>query len=74
MERVEIIKRVVGILHMQVCAAQDATDEEILEKCAENVAGTRYGWSQVVRTDENTNTAPKTCGLYPDRLHFLVSC
>ncbi|MCH8135376.1 MAG: hypothetical protein IIB77_05285, partial [Proteobacteria bacterium] len=46
--RVIITKAMVGICHMQVCAIDDATDEEILEKCnAENLAGTKNGWGHV---------------------------
>lgn len=33
MDRVLVIRTFVGICHMQVCAVNDATDEEILAVC-----------------------------------------
>lgn len=39
--RVSITQAAIGICHMQVCAAKDATDDEILKVCNyENPSGT----------------------------------
>lgn len=75
--RVIVTRPVYGVCHMQVCAAKDATDEEILAVCnAENQSGTEHGWSTVCRTDSDVwgPTAPVVCADHPDRLHILVAC
>jgi len=73
-KRVIITRGVLGPCHMQVCAAKDTTDEEILEACnRENPAGTQNGWVRVVRTGDPTKL-PSRCVRYSDRLHFLVVC
>ena len=69
----------VGICHMQVCAARDATDEEILSVCnAENPSGTRNGWSRVIREAGKdgfwNEPGPVACAEDSSRLHMLVSC
>jgi len=77
MERVIVTRPFVGICHMQVCAVEDATDEEILEVCnIENPSGTTNGWNTVCHTDHDFfgKTAPVKCAEYPNRTHFLVSC
>lgn len=77
MNRVLITKPMVGICHMQVCAASDATDEEILEVCnRENPSGTTNGWGIVHRADHETwgTIAPVACADNPDRLHIIVGC
>lgn len=83
MERVIITRCMVGICHMQVCAVNDATDEEILEKCnRENPSGTSHGWGTVVRTVEkdggifdDPSMLPKPCADHSEtRTHFLVAC
>ena len=74
MNRVVITKPIVGVAHMQVCAVKDATDEEILAKCAENVAGTQHGWTTVLR-QEDKSWGPTPC--FADisgRVHFYVMC
>jgi len=70
-----------NIFTMQVCAADDATDAEILAVCnRENPAGTQNGWSHVIReTDDSklgqeANKAPVACADHPGRTHFLVVC
>ena len=74
MDRVVITLLIVGVSHMQVCAVKDATDEEILAKCAENVAGAQHGWTTVLRQDEKT-WGPKPCHVHPrTRVHFYVMC
>ena len=72
MNRVVITKPMVGVAHMQVCAVKDATDEEILAKCAENIAGTQQGWTTVLRQDGQAGPIP--CVAHPGRLHFHVMC
>lgn len=77
MKRVIVTRPIFGICHMQVCAAKDATDEEILEVCnRENLAGTQNGWSHVCREDSEFwgPTAPVTCADDENRLHILVAC
>ena len=74
MDRVMITLPIVGIAHMQVCAVKDATDEEILAKCAENVAGTQHGWTTVLRQDDKTWNNPIPCFAHPGRVHFFVAC
>ncbi len=79
MKKVVVTKGWVGIYHMQVCAVEDATDEEILETCnTENPSGTTHGWSIVIRQDEewlgSKSCAPISCEDYNGRKHFLVAC
>lgn len=67
-----------ALAFMQVCAVEDATDDEILTVCnRENPAGTTNGWSRVVRTVEDERAAallPVTCEDDENRKHFLVAC
>lgn len=80
MERVIVTRPILGICHMQVCAASDATDEEILEACNRlNPAGTSHGWAEVIRADITEGywagaKGPNPCAEIPGRTHFLVSC
>ena len=78
MERVVVNNFFVNIFTMQVCAVKDATDEEILQVCnSQNPAGTRSGWSKVIRTSDDHDmpeALPVQCAEDPDRLHYLVSC
>lgn len=76
MERVVITRPFWGICHMGVCAAKDATDEEILAVCnGENPSGTSAGWCNVIRDDkEYPQCNPVKCSDAPERLHFMVSC
>lgn len=71
--RVVVSRSVVGLCYMQVCAAPDATDEEILEVCnRENPSGTERGWTSVIRAGEG---APVPCKFSsPRRTHFLAVC
>lgn len=76
-ERVVITKAICGIFHMQVCAVQDATDEEILARCnCDNPSGTSHGWSKVFRVDDEFwgRTAPVECAQGGGRVHFMVGC
>lgn len=65
-----------GLCYMQVCAVEDATDEEILAVCnRDNPAGTSKGWREVVReNDPDAGMRPIACEEYPGRKHFLVGC
>ena len=65
-----------GLCYMQVCAVEDATDEEILTVCnRDNPAGTSNGWMEVVRENEPDEAMrPIACEEYPGRKHFLVRC
>ncbi len=81
MERVEITRISVGFFHMQVCAVNDATDEEILRVCnMKNPSGARKGWRKVVRTlydtpwHDTSEALPIPCEDYPNRMHILVGC
>jgi len=61
-----------GICHMQVCAAKDATDDEILRVYnTENPSGTTLDWCTVVHDGDG---APAVCANDADRLHILVAC
>ena len=76
-ERVVITRTMVGIVHMQVCAVADATDDEILSICnRENPAGTSNGWSHVCREDDEYwgKTEPGPCADHSGRVHYLVHC
>ena len=86
MDKVIVTRSFCNIFTMQVCAEQDATDDEILAVCnRENPAGTTNGWGTVVRDESDypdmgvieghqQSVAPVTCESYPDRKHFLVLC
>lgn len=80
MKRVIVTKPFHGICWMQVCAVDDATDEEILDVCnKENPAGTTNGWMTVIRNREDLvlldeRSLPVPCQDEPGRTHFLVSC
>lgn len=76
MDRIEIINPFLGICHMQVCAEQDATNEEILQVTnRENPSGTSNGWVEVAREDyKDENLRPVMCGDYENRKHFILIC
>jgi len=76
MERVKVTIPFSGICYMQVCAEEDATDEEILEVAnRDNPSGTTNGWSKVARENhENENARPVKCEDHPDRKHFILIC
>lgn len=75
MDRVVITRPIHGIAAMQVCAASDATDEEILAVCnKENPSGTTNGWCEVVRATREYAEGPVTCADDNTRTHFLVVC
>ncbi len=67
-----------AICYMQVCAAFDASDEEILKTCnRDNLCGTNKGWCHVVREPESEmekNLVPAVCEQDKGRLHFIVGC
>ena len=74
MNRVVITIPVAGVAYMEVCAVRDATDQEILAKCAENVAGTQHGWTTVLRQKDKP-WGPSPCLADPaGRVHFYVMC
>lgn len=81
-DRVIVTNPFVGVCHMQVCASDDATDEEILSVCnRENVSGTSNGWAKVIREDEPPSDfwpaekmKPVKCAEMQGRTHFLVAC
>jgi len=81
--RVEITRFALGIFAMQVCAVNDATDDEILEVCnRENPSGTSNGWSKVIRkiedvsglVDDKEDNLPKPCSQVKNRVHYLIYC
>lgn len=75
MKRVEITNFFVGICSMQVCAVEDALDEEILSICnLENPSGTTGGWQEVIHDRKNKKASPKKCKEHPGRIHYLISC
>lgn len=82
MKRVIVTQSMIGACYMQVCAVADATDEEILEVAnSENPSGTRNGWSEVAReNNEDEKLRPVDCGdndLFNNispRKHFIVIC
>lgn len=80
MDRVIVTRPMQGICHMQVCAARNATDEEILAVCnRDNPSGTEKGWTHVLRHDEEflgtSGGGPVPCADDPEnRFHFLVAC
>ena len=72
MENVIVTKPVVGLCYMQVCADEQATDEEILSVCnRNNPSGTSNGWTSVIREGDG---CPVECADDPSRLHILVAC
>ena len=79
-KRVVVTKAFHNVVTMQVCAVDDATDEEILEVCnRENPSGTTNGWGEVIRKPNDSlfqaeNTAPVKCADHKSRTHFLVLC
>ena len=72
MERVVVTRPVMGLLYMQVCAVEGATDEEILGVAnSKNPAGTTNGWARVVRDGE---MKPVPCEDHPGRQHLILVC
>lgn len=84
MERVEITQPFVSLIMMQVCAVEDASDEEILAVAnKENPCGTTLGWCEVVRTMQDAPALideikkmqlPAPCDTHTGRIHYLVTC
>jgi hypothetical protein len=75
MKRVVVTRPFIGICHMQLCAVDDATDDEILAVAnAENPAGTEHGWTTVLRQSGPNQDGPVPCEQNKGRTHFLVSC
>lgn len=75
--RVEVSRCMCGIVHMQVCAVKDATDEEILAVCnRDNPAGTSHGWSTVCHADDEFwgKVGSVQCEDDAERMHFMVAC
>jgi hypothetical protein len=76
MDRVEMTKAWVGVLHMQVCAVDVATDEEILAVCnRDNPLHGTSRWKRVVRGDDPNDPPvgfPGPCDDHPGRTHLLV--
>ncbi len=72
-QRVKITKAILGIVHMQVCAVEDATDEEILEFCnRKNAAGATTVWMKVIREGSEGPFAPAKCKEHEGRTHFVI--
>jgi hypothetical protein len=68
-DRVIVLQTFCGLCYMQVCAAHDATDDDVLATCnLVNPSGTSAGWVRVRRDDV------VTCETYPDRVHLMVGC
>lgn len=84
MEKVVVTHKFMGLFNMQVCAVDDATDEEILEVCnRENPPGTTGGWGGVIRTMEDSycdsskhkkEQLPVQCDGHADRKHYMIVC
>ena len=79
-ERVCVSMPVAGVYAMQVCAVDDATDEEILYVCnRDNPSHAGYTkWNEVVRDPKKSNlgpgAAPGPCAELKGRIHFIVRC
>lgn len=76
-DRVVISRPIVGLAHMQVCAVDDATDDEILAACNRlNRSGTTNGWTTVHRSADEFwgDVAPVACHDHVGRMHFIVGC
>lgn len=83
-EPVTILRTMIGICGMSVCAAKDATDADIIAVCNRlNPSGTSNGWGTVVRDESQSffmdaegkpNDLPVTCKDDPNRLHLVVLC
>jgi hypothetical protein len=70
--RVEVTKPFMGICYMQVCAVNDATEEEILKVAnRQNPAGTTLGWAYIMRGDRFN---PVPCDDNPGRTHYILAC
>lgn len=70
--RVIVTNPVIGLCFMQVCAVEDATEEEILRVAnRENPSGTSNGWSSIVRDEPN---GPGPCAEINGRIHYLLVC
>jgi len=71
LSRVEPMTEIHGAV--TVCAAADATDEEILGVC-NKVLRRMPGWCRVVREGSNVPTVlwPRPCPDYPNRIHYVV--
>lgn len=75
MDRVVVTRAVHGICRMQVCAAKDATDDEVMAVAnAQNPAGTTFGWARVIRDGAPAEGGPIACADDPGRLHLLLEC
>tara|TARA_R100000750_G_C2274023_1_gene68596 strand:+ start:138 stop:374 length:237 start_codon:yes stop_codon:yes gene_type:complete len=73
LQRVKITKAFLGIVHMQVCVVDDASDEEILEFCnCNNAAGATNAWTKVIRDSEEGPFAPVKCMENEGRTHLVV--
>ncbi|GAA4465464.1 hypothetical protein [Novipirellula rosea] len=73
LQRVRITKAILGIVHMQVCAVDDATDEEILEFCNRNNSSDDHSvWKKVIREGSEGPFSPTKCKDYEGRTHFVV--
>jgi hypothetical protein len=79
-ERVVVTRPIVGFCHMQVCAVNDASDEEVLGAAnSQNPSGTTAGWTRIVRSPEDafgaTNCGPVPCADSPGgRTHYMLVC
>lgn len=82
MDKVTVVRPMLGIAHMIACCEKDATDAEILEACNRlNPSGTTGGWASVIREghrDDFWNPVGKLCPVKcsddENRLHIVVGC
>ena len=80
--RVLVTRRMMGLLAMQVCCVEDATDKQILDVCnQDNPCGTSNGWCNVINSKKDAlklfsdaKAAPVKCDDTPGRLHKVVLC
>jgi len=84
MNKVVIMRGIIGVYTMQVCAHKDATDNEILSVAnQENPSGTTNGWTGICRKSEDhpdhpaidgKTLGPVQCADNPERQHILLTC
>lgn len=74
MERVIVTRPIIGLVAMQVCAINEATDEEVLRVANKvNPSGTTMGWTRVVR-ETDVSDSPVTCADDAGRVHLILYC
>jgi hypothetical protein len=72
MDRIIITKPFLGIFNMQVCAVNDATEEEIIAFANDtNPSGTTLGWTHI---SYGSKQEPVKCADDPNRIHYILVC